>query len=251
MQTYGQRCVLKFITLWKVERPDTDKSQRGNLWLARQRPYQARADFETALTHFPDHPGAIVGLSNILLDIYTEKLLPPPAVPGLDLGRLALSDDSVLTSAPDAAISHTTGANKADQLFPSLPSAPLGLGPANLEANPKPAEILANGHSSSPQPVTTTTTNSFLGPPLPPPHKAISLPLNDRLAARDRAFGLLSGLTKLGSGWNYSEAWFALARAYEESGQTDKARDALWWCVELEDGRSVREWYVAGGGYVL
>ncbi|KAL2201395.1 hypothetical protein P885DRAFT_65648 [Corynascus similis CBS 632.67] len=226
-------------------------AERGNLWLARQRPYQARADFETALTHFPDHPGAIVGLSNILLDIYTEKLLPPPAVPGLDLGRLALSDDSVLTSAPDAAISHTTGANKADQLFPSLPSAPLGLGPANLEANPKPAEILANGHSSSPQPVTTTTTNSFLGPPLPPPHKAISLPLNDRLAARDRAFGLLSGLTKLGSGWNYSEAWFALARAYEESGQTDKARDALWWCVELEDGRSVREWYVAGGGYVL
>lgn len=59
-------------------------------------------------------------------------------------------------------------------------------------------------------------------------------------------------MTKLGSGWNYSEAWFALARAYEESGQVDKAKDALWWCVELEDGMGVREWTCLGsGGYVL
>lgn len=76
--------------------------------------------------------------------------------------------------------------------------------------------------------------------------------LLDKLAARDRAYGLLSGLTKLGSGWNYSEAWFALARAYEEGGQPDKAREVLWWCVELEEGRGVRSWLVVGsGGYVL
>jgi hypothetical protein len=74
----------------------------------------------------------------------------------------------------------------------------------------------------------------------------------DRLAARDRAFGLLSALTKLGAGWNYSEAWFALARAYELSGQKGRARDVLWWCVELEEGRALRGWEVVNaGGYVL
>ena len=88
--------------------------------------------------------------------------------------------------------------------------------------------------------------------PLPPPYKARSLPLVDRLAARDRAYGLLSGLTKLGTGWNHSEAWFALARAHEESGQADKAKEVLWWCVELEEGRGVRDWSCVGaGGYVL
>jgi hypothetical protein len=74
----------------------------------------------------------------------------------------------------------------------------------------------------------------------------------DRLAARDRAYGLLSGLTKLGSGWNNSEAWFALARAYEEGGQLEKAREVLWWCVELEDSKGLRPWTVmSSGGYVL
>ena len=63
-----------------------------------------------------------------------------------------------------------------------------------------------------------------------------------RLAARDRAYGLLSALTKSGTGWDSSEAWFALARAYEESGQVDKAKESLWWVVELEEGRGVRAW---------
>lgn len=76
--------------------------------------------------------------------------------------------------------------------------------------------------------------------------------LLDRLAARDRAHGLLSSLTKLGSGWDNSEAWFALARACEEGGQVEKAKDLLWWCVELEDTRPVRGWGCVGfGGYVL
>jgi cargo-transport protein YPP1 len=216
----------------------------GNLSIAREKPYQARADFDTALNHFPDHPDAIVGLSNILLDIYTEKLLPPPTVPGLDLSGLSLTDTSIFNPHSD---SHAALiADHKDDKSPALPSAPLGLGPTKPKTKPKPTD--ANGHPPSPSPA---ISSSLLGPPLPPPHRATSLPLNDRLAARDRAYGLLSGLTKLGSGWNYSEAWLALARAYEESGQVDKARDALWWCVELEDGRGVREWDAVGGGYVL
>jgi tetratricopeptide (TPR) repeat protein len=228
--------------------------QKGHLSLARKKPYQARAEFEAALTHFPDHSGAIVGLSHILLDIYAEKLLPPPAVPGLDLSGLSLADeDSVFFTSPTDRNMPPLDHPK----FPPLPSAPLGLGPTTPEpktapaapaaAKAKPAET--DGHAQSPP----TPPSDFLGPQLPPPHKATSLPLNDRLAARDRAYGLLAGLTKLGSGWNDAEAWLALARAYEESGQVDKARDALWWCVELEDGRGVRDWNAAtvSGGYVL
>lgn len=71
--------------------------------------------------------------------------------------------------------------------------------------------------------------------------------LLSRLAARDRAYGLLSMLTKSGRGWDDSDAWFALARVYEVSGQEEKAKEALWWVVELEEGRPVRDWSCAGG----
>lgn len=74
----------------------------------------------------------------------------------------------------------------------------------------------------------------------------------NRIAARDRAYGLLSTLTKLGNGWDSSEAWFALARAHELGGEIDKAKDILWWCIELEDTRPIRHWKNLGcGGYVL
>ncbi|KAK4460330.1 hypothetical protein QBC42DRAFT_106647 [Cladorrhinum samala] len=221
-------------------------AEKGALSLARASPYEARADFETALTHFPDHPGAIVALSNILLDIYAEKLLPPPAVPGLDLGGASLTDSESL-------LAHLRIYDEDDEdgKFPALPSMPLGLGPR------KPVKPTAAGSEERDEDGDEDSESggghALLGPQLPPPYKATSLPINDRLSARDRAYGLLSGLTKLGSGWNDSEAWFALARAYEESGQPEKARAALWWCVELEDGRGVREWgvVISGGGYVL
>ncbi|KAL8967077.1 MAG: hypothetical protein Q9183_003081 [Haloplaca sp. 2 TL-2023] len=71
--------------------------------------------------------------------------------------------------------------------------------------------------------------------------------LLSRLAARDRAYGLLSMLTKCGTGWDDSEAWSALARAYEESGQMEKAKEALWWVVELEESRPPRRWACIGG----
>ncbi|KAF3107475.1 hypothetical protein TWF102_000389 [Orbilia oligospora] len=60
--------------------------------------------------------------------------------------------------------------------------------------------------------------------------------------ARDRASGLLQTLTKLGNGWDMSEAWFELAREYEMSGGIEKAKDIYWWVVKLEDTRGVRGW---------
>ena len=198
--------------------------------IARERPYQAQADFETALTYFPDHPAAIVGISSILMDIYSEKLLPPPVVHGLEMVAAAKEGGTY----PPAIASKS----KLDK-HAELPQQPLGLVPT------KAAKML------SPQPFSHESQKTHYRD-LPPPHKATSLPLLDRLAARDRAYMLLSGLTKLGSGWNDSEAWFALARAYEESDQTEKAKDALWWCVELEDARGARQWRCVGvGGYVL
>ncbi|KAJ5921224.1 hypothetical protein N7466_009550 [Penicillium verhagenii] len=73
-----------------------------------------------------------------------------------------------------------------------------------------------------------------------------------RLAARDRAYGLLSILTKLGSSWDNSEAWYALSRAYEAGEQVEKLKEVLWWCIELEDRRPIRHWSNIGSGlYVL
>jgi hypothetical protein len=145
-------------------------------------------DFERALLHFPDHPAGMVGLSNILLDIYGEVIpLEPPQ-------EMEFSTLPTSRSVPSVQkISHTPSAE--NQLSP---------------------------------------------------------PVLNRLAARDRAFGLLSTLTKLGPGWDYSEAWYALARAYEESGQIEKTKEVLWWCVELEDTHPVRGWKNIGlGGFVL
>ena len=88
-------------------------------------------------------------------------------------------------------------------------------------------------------------------PPTPPTEPANpdedQAALLSRLAARDRAYGLLSALTKSGQGWDCGEAWMALARAYELGDQKDKALEALWWVVELEDSRGVRGWEVVGG----
>jgi len=186
--------------------------------LSKGAPYTARNDFETALTHTPNHPSAIVGLSNILLDIYSEDLLPPSPIPPLDDPFNPNAGNDLVSASNSFAV-------------PSLPSTPLGLGPANTQSTPKPPMDADE---------------------LPVAYKASRLPLVDRLAARDRAYTLLSTLTKLGSSWNSSEAWFTLGRAYEESGQPEKAKEVLWWCVELEEGTGVRDWRcLTGGGYII
>ncbi|PQE12089.1 Filamentation protein [Rutstroemia sp. NJR-2017a BVV2] len=193
-------------------------AERGHLAVDQSTPYLALDNYEAALNHFADHPAAVVGLSEILLDIYTEELPPLPNLPPLVLSPISAVN-------PSASTLHTAPlTNQSQELSPSSPtSGPLGL----------PSRTATSREATNPQSQTETAQL-------------------DRLAARDRAYGLLSALTKLGTGWNYSEAWFALARAYELSGQKDKARDVLWWCVELEEGRALRGWEVVNaGGYVL
>jgi tetratricopeptide (TPR) repeat protein len=181
-----------------VRRTNT-ASQRGKLANANSLPYEAMAHYEKALSHYPDHPLAIVGLSELLLDIYCQKIAPEP------------QDIPTFTT-----ISPTTS-------FASR----LGLRTSAIKLNKKETEAV--------------TVQDGQNPVRPPSYAA---------AARDRAYGLLSTLTKLGTGWDYSEAWFALARAYEESGQIEKAKEVLWWCVELEDTRPIRHWRsLRSGGF--
>ncbi|KAJ6781847.1 hypothetical protein PWT90_08149 [Aphanocladium album] len=212
-------------------------SELGSLSLARGSPFEARAEFENALTHCPDHPAATIGLSNILLDIYSETLLPEAAIPALQNNEIASDPASVAVYEHNLKAASTAAAH-------ALPSVALGLGPSvALENEP----VLAPG--AKPTAVFNRAKDSSDN--LPAPYKTTSLPLSDRLAARDRAYTLLSGLTRLGTAWDSSEAWFALARAYEESGQPDKAKEVLWWCVELEEASGVRSWRnVAAGGYI-
>lgn len=106
----------------------------------------------------------------------------------------------------------------------------------------QPTPILFSSLDFSPQP--SAPPNSFA---YPVSKDEEDTELLSRLAARDRAYGLLSALTKSGHGWDSSEAWMALARAYELSGQVDRAKESLWWVVELEDGRGIRDWGVVGG----
>ncbi|EPE10261.1 filamentation protein [Ophiostoma piceae UAMH 11346] len=231
-------------------------SEMGYLSLDKGNAHTARLEFETALTHFADHPAATIGLSNILLDVYSEKLVMPHAIP-----RLELADGTMFPPTKNTG----EGNNVEVGVVATLPSRPLGL--ASSPSTDVSNSVKLKTQTSSPSITTPVIDRDFanlsINAPaapapksdaeqLPPPYKATSLPLNDRLASRDRAFALLSGLTKLGSSWNNAEAWFALARAHEESGQPDKAKEVLWWCVELEESAGVRPWgSVATGGYIL
>ncbi len=194
-------------------------TERGNLEQTLAAPQQATEYYERALFHCVDHPAATVALANLLLDVYTQTA-PSPEHP-------ARSATSNSFSAP---YPH-------DSSFPT-----------SCSLDPDDNDNETNMNSLPPlqhDPSQPTMTN-------PPTTLHNETNLLARLAARDRAHGLLSSLTKLGSGWDNSEAWFALARAYEEGGQVDRAKEVLWWCVELEDTRPVRGWGCVGlGGFVL
>lgn len=116
----------------------------------------------------------------------------------------------------------------------------------------EPSDVRPSSATTPAPPSSAHTNGATETTPLTAPDDKDSPQALNRLAARDRAYSLLSSLTRLGSGWDDSEAWFTLARAYEESGQIEKAKEVLWWCVELEDTRPLRGWScVYPGGYVL
>lgn len=181
--------------------------------MARDLPFEALGHFEQALAHFPDHPEAIIGISNLLMDIYEEK------IPAEEPQPLLSSQPSPSSSSVSAGI-------------PPLPQSPQD--PDNsAQANPKEADKPSATNNKRP---TRDLTPAEL----------------NRLAARDRAYMLLSNLTRLGSGWDNSEAWFTLARAHELSKQINKAKQALWWVVELEENEPMRPWREVGaGGFTL
>lgn len=135
--------------------------------------------------------------------------------------------------------------------FPDHAAATVGLCNTLLDAYSAPPPTVTPTFPIEPPP--STPTLASLPPPYPSeqdrttannnsPNSTTAPDRLSKLAARDRAYGLLSALTKSGTGWDDSEAWFALARAYEESGQVEKAKESLWWVVELEEGRGVRRW---------
>lgn len=192
--------------------------QRGQLTLEGSAPLAALVDFEAALERCPDHAGAIIHLSHILLDIYEGKVVPPPTIPPLSLpvDYTSPTTSTLSTNSIPAISSKHTSSH--EQKF----TAPQALGQAST------VKSLANDSSIS-EPATL---------------------FPDRFTARERAHGLLSSLTQLGTGWNSPEAWFTLARAHELAGMEDKSREALWWCVDCEEARGVRGWDVCSGGDV-
>lgn len=176
--------------------------------------------YETCLMYFVDHPGGIVGLSTVLLDYYERKV---------ELARRVDSGPAKMGETP------------ADR----------GRKQHRRELSRSSDSAAANGGLSDVDTTVGLTTAMPSRGSRDDELKKTPDNLN-RLAARDRAYGLLSTLTKQGSGWDNSEAWFALARAHELGGEVDKAKEILWWCVELEDSRPIRHWSNLGcSGYVL
>ena len=100
-----------------------------------------------------------------------------------------------------------------------------------------PSQHLANG-TEKPHPPSSPTNHT--NDPSPETLSAIS--------ARDRAYMLLSQMTDSGRGWDSSEAWSAMVRCWELSGEEEKAIEASWKVVDLEGTRGVRSWQEALGG---
>lgn len=212
----------------------------GYLAMAEGSPHVAAVQFENALTHSRDHPNAIVGLSNILMSIYTGDLLPPPSIPALTLPTPITPHSSLDRTTAYPILSSLHESSKYLSNISNAFQIPRGL--AVPEIDKVPLKNLSSEQFTNLSSICSHENN----------HKDQSITLLHRLGARDRAFGLLDTLTKTGVGWNHCEAWFSLARAYEESGQAEKAREVLWWCIELEEARGVRDWVVVSNyGYVL
>ncbi|PYH99478.1 hypothetical protein BO71DRAFT_342893 [Aspergillus ellipticus CBS 707.79] len=185
-------------------------AERGLLLNVQERPHDAMEQFEKALMHYADHPKATIGLSNLLLDIWDQKIPLQAPEPGIDVPT---------STFPLSALNNASKAEEnAQQTRPEST-------PSSAQPKAKPRTVVDDDEEPR---------------------------LLNRIAARERASGLLSGLTKRGTSWDNSEAWYALSRAHEADGQIQKLKEVLWWCIELEDRRPIRHWSNLGSGiYVL
>lgn len=111
----------------------------------------------------------------------------------------------------------------------------------NIPTNSVPASAPAPTNNSV-DVVIRPSTSSSITTAISPSSVTEEESLLSSLAATNRVLGLLEKLTSSSHGWDIPEAWFALARAYELSGETGRTKRALWRCVELEDVRAVRAW---------
>ena len=190
----------------------------GHLYEAEGDPHEAMIKYEGALSHYPDHSNAAVALANILLDIHSRKIPLSRKIPSLaEEPQMGMeTDESSRPVFPMDSVRHTTA---------TLQTTGINSAVQDDEEDETATNMSSAKHDAAEE--------------------------LDLLASRDRAFSLLSNLTKLGSGWDDSDAWFALGNAYEASGQPEKAKEVLWWVVELEEKRPVRHWRVLGPGYKL
>lgn len=202
----------------------------------------AQGALSEALTHVQSIEAAVAAIHS------STEAFATPGWGGLkSVGELwadVHAEDGALHLALGAKDSAETAYEQALLHFPDHPAATVRL-----------CNLLLDFYTTPPTPPPSTLPPDSATPillPLPAPTPPTPADPSDptllsRLAARDRAYGLLSALTKSGRGWDCSEAWFALARCYEEGGQVEKAREALWWVVEVEEKRGVRAWGVCGG----
>ena len=165
--------------------------------------------------------GGLKSCGELWADVFAEQ-----AALYVNLGNLDQA-----TTAYETALGH----------YPEHVAATVGLCTLLLEAHSKARANETPRITEGPK--STPTLGSIPTAPTKDTNNSItSSDLLSRLAARDRAYGLLSALTKSGTGWDSSEAWYGLATAYEASGQVKKAKEALWWVVKLEEGKGVRRW---------
>lgn len=189
---------------------------------------EAVEQYEQCLMYFDNHAGGIVGLSNVLLDYYERKVELAKRVEGVKSHLGAVAPTKV-----EELIEERARRNRREFSRLSMDESAVGGSLETMIGLGGTAGAGGHSHTVKDDELKKTPEN-----------------LN-RLAARDRAYGLLTTLTKLGSGWDNSEAWLALARANELGGEVEKAKEILWWCVELEDTRPIRHWLNICGGYVL
>jgi cargo-transport protein YPP1 len=218
------------------------KLQKGNLAQTESHYHVAQTYYERALLHYPDHPQAIVGLSNILLDTYTKAIPLEPQPPGTTAtNKYATQSGNGLIPHPPIVRATT------NDTVPSLTISPSGSGGLTvMNKIESQSHLPASSHNPlAKEDIAQSPAQQHLNQTKTTPT------LQARFSARDRAYALLSTLTKLGGGWDYAEAWLALARCYEYQEQIAKAKEVLWWCVELEESRGVRGWEVVGVGLGL